>query len=816
MNTKKWLSFILSLALVVTSFAGMTVTASALDGPMMHEFMRGVTFSKESAAGTPVSPLFTPGSGATVTLPAANAASYIPGLYVKENDYDYYPVVNNVIRYAWQINFYSPAIEGSGTWTLEVTTDGGISWNACDSGKTYPATGERSSIWTDPDDGINQATYRLKLVMADSQTYYTNTVDVERPNPITEFTAWSAAGYTDQQTAMAPYVGCGCEISSVAVGTTSALTLSEGDVIYEWYRVNPSDFSMSLVSSSATQTVYNTTVADIGYQILCKIKGDDTDVGGYLQVFPIGEAVSAPVRAYVSNATESSFYLNLENDVTLGNGDLKVETYEGTPCAISAVQAVTGSSVYLVTMDASPGGYADYDSSQQFMISSVKDGILIGEKMNQQDPSGGDDPVVNPPATPSAGGGGGGGGGTAAQPAPATSSTTTGKVTTAKATLEGSVSGTTATASVSKETVTSLLDSAKKAETNGQKASVEFAVNSPASATEVKVAIPKNSFNQIAGETKADVSVKASLATLTFDEKAVQTVNDAGTGDISISIEKKDNTQLPEETKQIVGDRPVFDFTVKAGSTEVSSFNGGSVSVSIPYTLQTGEDPSAVVVYYIDNNGDPNAIRGSYNSSTGTVDFVTTHFSQYAVGYHKVTFSDVKETAWYNDAVTFIAARGITTGTSEGVFSPSAKLTRAQFLVMALRAYGIEADENPAVNFSDAGNTYYTGYLAAAKRLGISNGDGNGLYLPNEQITRQDMFVLLYRTLEVLGEIPEAQSSAGLDQFSDEAKVSAYAKTPMEALIKANVVSGSSGMLDPKGVSNRAQMAQVLYNLLSE
>lgn len=42
-----------------------------------------------------------------------------------------------------------------------------------------------------------------------------------------------------------------------------------------------------------------------------------------------------------------------------------------------------------------------------------------------------------------------------------------------------------------------------------------------------------------------------------------------------------------------------------------------------------------------------------------------------------------------------------------------------------LHAYGIGPDETPDDNFTDAGDTYYTGYLAAAKRLGLTAGSGS-------------------------------------------------------------------------------------------
>ena len=53
-----------------------------------------------------------------------------------------------------------------------------------------------------------------------------------------------------------------------------------------------------------------------------------------------------------------------------------------------------------------------------------------------------------------------------------------------------------------------------------------------------------------------------------------------------------------------------------------------------------------------------------------------------------------------------------------GNFSPESTLTRGQFIVLLLRAHGIAPAENSSENFADAGNTWYTGYLAAAKETG--------------------------------------------------------------------------------------------------
>ena len=79
-------------------------------------------------------------------------------------------------------------------------------------------------------------------------------------------------------------------------------------------------------------------------------------------------------------------------------------------------------------------------------------------------------------------------------------------------------------------------------------------------------------------------------------------------------------------------------------------------------------------------------------------------------------------------------------------------------------------------------------YLAKAKDLGLANGSGDNLFGPNKIITRQDMFTLLYRTLDLIGEVPDATGSAALSDFRDAGSIKAYAKTPMETFVAAGVV----------------------------
>jgi hypothetical protein len=135
---------------------------------------------------------------------------------------------------------------------------------------------------------------------------------------------------------------------------------------------------------------------------------------------------------------------------------------------------------------------------------------------------------------------------------------------------------------------------------------------------------------------------------------------------------------------------------------------------------------------------------------------------------------------------------------------------------MLMKAYGLFPDETPADNFADAGSTYYTNYLSSAKRLGISEGIGDNLFAPESAISRQDMFTLLYRALKVLGELPAATSSAAVESFGDSAVISDYATDAFETFVKGGIVAGSNNLLNPLDTSTRAEMAEVLYNLLTK
>jgi hypothetical protein len=332
-----------------------------------------------------------------------------------------------------------------------------------------------------------------------------------------------------------------------------------------------------------------------------------------------------------------------------------------------------------------------------------------------------------------------------------------------------------------------------------------------------------------AGIPVPDLSTTDVQSTLTLDTKAgcVAVPSNMLTGvantdgnKAQITIGQGDKSKLPEDIRNIIGDRPLVQLTLSIDGRQIDWFNPNApVTISIPYAPTEEElaNPEGIVIWYIDGSGNIVTIpNGRYNAARGTVTCRTTHFSEYAVAFNKVNFNDVTADAWYAPAVSFIAAREIALGTGDGKYSPDVQLSRGDFIVLMMRAYGIALDTKPADNFSDAGNTYYTGYLAAAKRLGIATGVGNNMFAPKKEITRQEMFTLLYNALKVIGQLPQNGTGKGLSDFSDAGQVAAWAKDAIFMLISAGVINGSNGKLFPLKTTTREEMAQVLYKLLGE
>lgn len=336
-------------------------------------------------------------------------------------------------------------------------------------------------------------------------------------------------------------------------------------------------------------------------------------------------------------------------------------------------------------------------------------------------------------------------------------------------------------------------------------------VVSLAEEADVEVVLPGEALADAAAEGIWMLRIDIGGAVLEFDRQAMRSIAGNDGKPVHIRLALPDSADVPED---IASHLPQIRIDIEQGEAALTGMEG-QLTVTLPMEPEADTDKHAYVVYHVDGGAVRIVVNGFYDPEKESFVFRTDKPSVYVVGYNKMTFDDVPADAWYEDAVTFASARGIVSGTGKQVFSPGAPLTRAQFLVMVMNAFGIEPDDGGAANFDDAGDTYYTGYLSAAKERGLTEGVGGNRFAPDRRITRQEMFVFLYNLLANMDQLPEGRGGKSLADFTDADAVAPWAEEAIGRLAEAGIVAGDDGRLLPEAESTRAQGVQLLLTLFA-
>ena len=105
----------------------------------------------------------------------------------------------------------------------------------------------------------------------------------------------------------------------------------------------------------------------------------------------------------------------------------------------------------------------------------------------------------------------------------------------------------------------------------------------------------------------------------------------------------------------------------------------------------------------------------------------------------------MSEDAWYYDAVKYVNQNGLMDGTSATKFSPRVNLTRAQFAQILYNAEG-NPDVTWTDKFSDVKEgAWYANAVIWAAENDVLAGYANGTARPNSIVTREDLVSLLWR-----------------------------------------------------------------------
>ena len=168
-------------------------------------------------------------------------------------------------------------------------------------------------------------------------------------------------------------------------------------------------------------------------------------------------------------------------------------------------------------------------------------------------------------------------------------------------------------------------------------------------------------------------------------------------------------------------------------------------------------------------------------------------------------FVDVKEGAYYYDAVLWAVEQKITSGTSATTFSPDASCTRAQMVTFLWRAAGSPKVENGKNPFTDVkADAYYYDAVLWAVEKGVTSGTSATTFSPDATVTRGQTVTFLYRNAgspEVSGTMP----------FTDVEADAYYAKAVQWAVQQKITTGTSETTFSPMSDCTRGQIVTFLY-----
>ena len=173
-------------------------------------------------------------------------------------------------------------------------------------------------------------------------------------------------------------------------------------------------------------------------------------------------------------------------------------------------------------------------------------------------------------------------------------------------------------------------------------------------------------------------------------------------------------------------------------------------------------------------------------------------------------FTDVKEGAYYVDAVNWAVDKKVTSGKTETTFAPNESCTRAQAVTFLWRAAGSPEPTASEMTFTDvkADAYYYKAVLWAVENK-ITSGMSDTLFAPDATCSRSQIVTFLYR----MQNSPESKAE---NPFTDVKADAYYANAVLWAVENGVTTGASATTFDPAGDCTRGQIVTFLYRCLSK
>ncbi len=177
----------------------------------------------------------------------------------------------------------------------------------------------------------------------------------------------------------------------------------------------------------------------------------------------------------------------------------------------------------------------------------------------------------------------------------------------------------------------------------------------------------------------------------------------------------------------------------------------------------------------------------------------------------ELPYVDVAKDDWYYDGVYYNYFAKTMTGKDKTHFAPLENLARAQFAVIIHRMQD-EPKMAYTDKFPDVGDgIWYTDAILWAESTGVVTGyTESGLFGPADNITREQMAVMMYRYAKYLNY--DVSKTAELGTFEDAEAIQEFAVEAMKWAVGNGIINGKyeGTKIDPQGNALRGECALII------
>jgi len=298
---------------------------------------------------------------------------------------------------------------------------------------------------------------------------------------------------------------------------------------------------------------------------------------------------------------------------------------------------------------------------------------------------------------------------------------------------------------------------------------------------------------------------------------------------LSITIENSDSTV----SQKLASEASSQNFTIESPSkklqSKIISASGSSTEITHKDFAEkrfliknASAEKTAYTVVRIESSGSVVPVPTSAGIS-GIVYLTSKTLSD--GNYASISSSKTLKTlSWVQTPTNLLASRLILTGKDGSSLDGNEAISRSETVTIMSRTLGILGDMNGASPFFDMISTdkYFNAVMSTVEYELIS-GYPDSTFKPSNKLTRAEAMTIVARAMRFMNgksvsessDMTLEQATNILSKFTDANTVDNWAKVNIAECVQAGVVNGdNNGRLNPKSNVTRAELIQLMYNIL--